>query len=123
VARTEIVTVELVDDLDGSAASETIAFSIDGKAYEIDLSKRNAAAMRRAFKKYADAGRATRGNRRTVGRRASSSRAGGKTLFSQLDVEEKERFRKWGVRRKLTTKTARRIADSAVQSWIDAGRP
>ena len=123
MARTEIITVELLDDLDGTAASETIAFSIDGKAYEIDLNKRNAAAMRRAFKKYADAGRATRGNRRTAGRRGTASRSAGKTLFSQLDVEEKERFRRWGVRRKLTTKAARRIADSAVQSWIDAGRP
>ncbi len=123
MARNEFITVELVDDIDGSAASETIAFAIDGKTYEIDLSKRNAAAMRRAFKRYADAGRASRGNRRTVRRRAASPRSSGKTLFSQLDVEEKERFRKWGVRRKLTTKAARRIADSAVQAWIDAGRP
>lgn len=31
MARTETVTVELTDDLDGSPASETITFAIDGK--------------------------------------------------------------------------------------------
>lgn len=123
MARNEIVTVELIDDLDGSAADETIAFSIDGKSFEIDLSKRNAATMRRAFKPYTGAGRSVRGRRRLASGRATSGRSSGKTLFSRLNPEERDRFRTWGVRRKLTTKTARRIADSAVQAWIDAGRP
>lgn len=123
MARNEIVTVELIDDLDGSAAIETIDFSIDGRSYEIDLNKRNATSMRRAFKRYVDAGRSTRGGRRGPGRRTGSARRTGKTLFSRLDTEEKDRFRTWGVRQKLTTKTARRIADSAVEAWIEAGRP
>jgi len=41
------VTVEMTDDLDGSQADTTVRFAIDGTTYEIDLSKRNAAAMRR----------------------------------------------------------------------------
>ncbi|TMR20990.1 Lsr2 dimerization domain-containing protein, partial [Actinomadura geliboluensis] len=32
------VQVLLVDDLDGGEADETVAFSIDGASYEIDLS-------------------------------------------------------------------------------------
>ena len=32
------VQVLLVDDLDGGEASETVSFSLDGTAYEIDLS-------------------------------------------------------------------------------------
>ncbi|MFC0673874.1 histone-like nucleoid-structuring protein Lsr2 [Brachybacterium hainanense] len=39
-------TVELVDDLDGTPATETVMFSLDGVGYEIDLSASNAAAMR-----------------------------------------------------------------------------
>ena len=48
--------IELVDDIDGSKADETIAFSIDGAHYEIDLSVgdrgRISAEIRQA---YADA--------------------------------------------------------------------
>ena len=41
-----------VDDLDGSPAAETVSFGLDGQTYEIDLSKRNAAALRRALDRY-----------------------------------------------------------------------
>jgi hypothetical protein len=32
-----------------SEAAESVAFSLDGKSYEIDLSEQNAAALRDAF--------------------------------------------------------------------------
>lgn len=35
-------TVELIDDIDGGAAAETIEFSINGKAWTIDLNAENA---------------------------------------------------------------------------------
>ena len=70
------VTVEMTDDLDGSQADTTVSFAIDGNAYEIDLSKRNAAAMRRTFDRYIEharkAGRSTRRTRGTRDRRHSS---------------------------------------------------
>jgi hypothetical protein len=47
----------LVDDIDGSDASETVSFSLDGIDYVIDLSQANAAAMRRALGSWASAGR------------------------------------------------------------------
>lgn len=40
MARVE--KVRLVDDIDGSAAAETIEFSVRGRGYEIDLSDSNA---------------------------------------------------------------------------------
>ena len=43
------VTVDLTDDIDGTEAAETITFRVDGTAYEIDLSKKNAAKIRRDF--------------------------------------------------------------------------
>lgn len=55
MARKTVVT--LVDDIDGSEAAETVTFSVDGTKYEIDLSKTNAKAFRRAVKPYVDAGR------------------------------------------------------------------
>ena len=42
----QIREVRLVDDLDGEAADETVEFGIDGKNYEIDLSKENAGDLR-----------------------------------------------------------------------------
>src|ERR1700748_2800744 len=45
----QITEVRLVDDLDGGEAAESVAFSIDGKFYEIDLSEKHAAALRDAF--------------------------------------------------------------------------
>ena len=42
------VSVTLVDDLDGSEATETVSFGLDGRSYEIDLSVENAARLRDA---------------------------------------------------------------------------
>lgn len=51
----------IVDDLDGTEltedAAETVSFSLDGKAYEIDLSLANARALRTALLPFTDAGR------------------------------------------------------------------
>ena len=47
----------LVDDLDGGEAAETVAFGLDGKTYEIDLSSENAKKLRTALAPYVRAGR------------------------------------------------------------------
>jgi Lsr2 len=73
------VTVELEDDLDGGAAEETVRFGVDGAGYEIDLSKKNAAALRRKLAPFIDHARtAGRGARRRPGRTAAGrDRSGG----------------------------------------------
>ncbi len=59
------VTVELEDDLDGGPADETVRFGVDGSEYEIDLSKKNAAAFRRKLAPFLEhARKAGRGQRR-----------------------------------------------------------
>jgi hypothetical protein len=50
-------SVILFDDIDGSKAAETVAFGLDGADYEIDLSKRNAAALRKALTEFVAHGR------------------------------------------------------------------
>ena len=42
-------TVRFIDDLDGSDASGTFDFAIDGRKYQIDLSDENAAKLRDAL--------------------------------------------------------------------------
>ncbi len=40
------IHVQLIDDLSGEDAQETIRFSVEGTDYEIDLSAHNAADLR-----------------------------------------------------------------------------
>lgn len=47
----KIITL-LEDDLDGSEASETLMFGLDGTTYEIDLKDENAALLRDALARY-----------------------------------------------------------------------
>ena len=54
------IQVMLHDDLDGGNADETVSFALDGVTYEIDLSKRNATALRAALSRYVKVARATR---------------------------------------------------------------
>ena len=48
------VQVLLVDDLDGSEATETVAFGLDGASYEIDLSSGNASKLRKELAGYVE---------------------------------------------------------------------
>src|SRR6187399_1679023 len=60
-------TVEvLADDLDGSEAVETVRLGWDGEWRELDLSRRNLAALSRVFDKYWNAGRPAAGQRRST---------------------------------------------------------
>lgn len=65
------VNIVLVDDLDGTEATETVSFGLDGTTYEIDLNDANAASLREALSGYVGhARKVTGGGRRT--RRSSS---------------------------------------------------
>jgi hypothetical protein len=71
------VQITLVDDLDGSAANETVQFGLDGVGYEIDLSAANADALRQALARYVGSARrvASRRARGASGRGASDAHA------------------------------------------------
>ena len=67
------VNITLVDDIDGSDATETVSFGLDGTTYEIDLNDGNAAGLRDAMAPYVGAGRRT-GGRSTSGRHRGRGR-------------------------------------------------
>jgi hypothetical protein len=72
------VTVALEDDLDGGPADETLRFAFGGADYEIDLSKKNAAAFRKQFAPFVDhARKAGRGQLRRPARTAASRQRSG----------------------------------------------
>jgi hypothetical protein len=78
--------VELTDDVDGGKAAETVSFGLDGRSYEIDLSAKNAKALRSALESYVAAGRRTGGSGRA--RRASGGGA-------SRDREQTQAIREW----------------------------
>lgn len=63
--------VTLTDDLDGTKADRTVAFSWDGTSYEIDLSKKNANAMEKTLAPYVQAARRMRAGRSRTARPAA----------------------------------------------------
>lgn len=72
MAKRVVTQTTYTDDLDGSTAAGTIYFAYDGTTYEIDLSKRNAAAFEKAMRPFVDAARKVRSTRsRSSGRRNS----------------------------------------------------
>ncbi len=78
------VNIVLVDDLDGSEASQTVSFGLDGTTYEIDLGDKNAAALREALAGYI-------GHARKVG---GAGRRGRRTTVTALGPSSKE-IRDW----------------------------
>ncbi|WP_392508029.1 Lsr2 family protein [Naumannella halotolerans] len=69
------VQIILEDDLDGSSATETIRFGLDGVDYEIDLSEDNAAKLRDGLAPWVAHGRRLGGRKRSSGKPASTSTA------------------------------------------------
>lgn len=57
---------ELLDDMTGQPADETVSFGLDGVEYEIDMTKKNAAALRKALGPYQDHARRVGGRRTPV---------------------------------------------------------
>ena len=72
------ITVALEDDLGGGPADETVRFGIGAAEYEIDLTTKNARALRRRLAPFIDhARKAGRGPRRRLGRTAASRERSG----------------------------------------------
>jgi len=65
------VVVEIVDDLDGTVGEDvtTVAFGLDGRTYEIDLSSKNADKLRASLADYVAGAR--RGGGRSAARSAT----------------------------------------------------
>ena len=85
------VIQELIDDLDGKPADESVTFGVDGVQYSIDLSKKNAEKLRAALKPYISAGTKV-GRSATVGARTAPGRPRGTT---RGDRDQNRAIREW----------------------------
>jgi hypothetical protein len=84
------VQIMLEDDLDGSEATETISFSLDGASYEIDLNDTHAAELRDVFAPYVGAGRRAGRSAGSAASRRSAGRTGGNG-----DKQRVQEIREW----------------------------
>lgn len=75
------VQVILEDDLDGSSASETVRFGLDGVDYEIDLSAENAEKLRKDLSKWVESAR-------KVARKRKPTRGGAQAAGTPTEIRE-----------------------------------
>jgi UDP-N-acetylmuramate-alanine ligase len=99
----------LTDDLDGGKAVETVTFGVDGLVYEIDLSARNAKALRGALAPYVGAGR-----------RAPSARV--RKIAVRSDTgHDPAAVRAWASSNKVKVSSRGRISADVLAQYRDAG--
>ena len=110
---------ELVDDLDGKTADESITFALDGIQYEIDLSAKNAAKLRESLAPFIQgATRVGRGGggvtRRDSVRRVTTRRS---------DRDQNRAIREWALSKGLQVSDRGRIRQDIVDRYnAEAGR-
>lgn len=110
---------ELIDDINGQAADESITFGLDGVQYEIDLTSKNAAKLRDALAPFVAAGtKVGRG-----GFTAARGRGGRGHAVARPDREVNQAIRDWAKSKKLDVSDRGRIKQEIVDRYhAEAGR-
>lgn len=78
------VTISRVDDLDGTEATETVRFGLDGKWYEGDFSDANAKDLREGLAEFIN-----------VGRKIASNGSARPKGSAKADREQTQAIREW----------------------------
>ncbi|WP_410619693.1 histone-like nucleoid-structuring protein Lsr2 [Amycolatopsis sp. cmx-8-4] len=107
------VLVEMLDDIDGSPASHTVPFGLDGVSYEIDLSDENAAALREELSRFIAAGRKTGGRKVRVA-------TGQSTAASSADRERSRAIRAWASENGYDVSERGRLSSEIVNAYDEA---
>jgi hypothetical protein len=110
----QITQVKLVDDLDGGEAAESLAFSLDGKSYEIDLSDSHAAALRDAFAPFITNARRAGSGPKVVSRQRMTMRTG-------RAREETAAIREWANANGLEVSKRGRISSTVLEAYENRG--
>ncbi|BBE24512.1 hypothetical protein MN0502_33950 (plasmid) [Arthrobacter sp. MN05-02] len=109
------VQVELVDDLNGDVADETVRFGVDGTEYEIDLTMENAEKLRSALSEYVEKGRKAK-----VGRRGQGGQSSASSSPSKSKREETQKIRQWAQENGHNPSSRGRITQAIVDAYNNA---
>ena len=111
---------QLVDDLDGTVlepgAGETVRFSLDGTAYEIDLTDENAAAFRDELAPYVAAARSVSARAGASGRGSTGS-GGGARRQKRAGQREYAPVREWAAQNGYTLSDRGRIPAPVLEAY------
>jgi hypothetical protein len=110
------VQVTFVDDIDGSAADETIRFALGRETYEIDLSKSNAKKLRDALGVYVNAARRVGGRGRPAGRTVGRPRGRGRAAAASGGATPAQ-IRAWAKSRGIKVNERGRISADIVAKY------
>ena len=105
MAKKTVVLLE--DDIDGSEATETLSFALDGSDYELDLNEGHAKELREALARFTNAGRKVSGAR---GRPASRTK-------SSQDGPDARAVRMWAAENGIPVNARGRIQAEVVQKY------
>ncbi|WP_422117259.1 histone-like nucleoid-structuring protein Lsr2 [Brachybacterium sp. UNK5269] len=103
--------VELIDDLNGDKADETVSFALDGVAYEIDLSEDNATRLREELGQWVEKARRVGGRRAPRGASSTSSRG---------SSNDSARIRQWAREAGYEVPDRGRISSTIRKAYEDA---
>ena len=102
-------TVILVDDLDGSEATEQVEFGVDGRSYEIDLSAANSAKLREALAPFISAAR-----RAGVRRSAAAPPAPSRPVSDRV---QNQALREWAQAQGMKISERGRIPSNVLEAY------
>lgn len=102
------VEVQLLDDITGEDAAETITFGLDGVTYEIDLTADNAHQLRDELSIYVDKARKIRGQSGTQQRSKTST------------PDETRRIREWAKKNGYSPSPRGRISKGIIDAYQTA---
>jgi nucleoid-associated protein Lsr2 len=113
------VTVELVDDLDGTVAEDisTVSFALDGASYEIDLTEENAEKLRDALADFVAAARRTGGR---IKRGAAPAKSASRPAANR---EQTKAVREWARQNGFDLAERGRIPANVVEAYEKAHAP
>jgi hypothetical protein len=111
------VEVQLLDDIDGKPAAETLRFTLDGTSYEIDLNAKHADELRASMAKFITKARCLgRGHAVSAGRVRGGTPA-------RADRAQNQAIREWAKRKGIELNDRGRIPrDVLAQYEAEAGR-
>jgi hypothetical protein len=108
------VVVDLIDDLDGSQATQTVKFGLDGVTFEIDLNDDHADELRDALARYIAAGRKTRGTRNP---RPTTAPSSGKSASAGNNRERNREVRAWARAKGFEVAARGRIPEKILEAF------
>ncbi|MGI8310459.1 histone-like nucleoid-structuring protein Lsr2 [Saccharopolyspora hattusasensis] len=109
------VTVQLVDDVDGTPADSTVEFALDGVSYSIDLSSDNAAKLRDSLASFVASARKTGGRKRAVAKADKPS-----ATPTAADRERNQAIREWARNQGMQVSDRGRIPAEVVEAYDNA---